>query len=247
MTTGKAIKRRPHVDKESSESDNLRECIIFDCCGCCMHKRFRLLPALLFMNYLAHAYLSFDHPPFIIGNMIADFVKGKQLLQYDENIQRGIRLHRAIDTYTDHHPATRLAKTQLKEAVGAYSGVYTDVIYDHFLANDDTYFTAQSLAGFAENIYEVVAGYHNILPPMFQQVFSHMRQYNWLVGYRHMDGISKSFNGITRRARYLEVPGSVPFKAFEDHYDTLKDCYVQFFPDLVRYVKSYLEDPDAAA
>ncbi|WP_295127099.1 acyl carrier protein phosphodiesterase [uncultured Chitinophaga sp.] len=179
--------------------------------------------------------------------MIADFVKGKQLLQYAPAVQQGIRLHRAIDSYTDHHPATASAKVCLKGAVGAYSGVYVDVIYDHFLANDEAHFTASSLDTFSQDVYGVLTNHHDMLPPMFQQMFSYMRQHNWLLRYRDMDGISSSFNGITRRAKYLEVPGAVPFKAFEDHYDTLKDCYTQFFPDLLRYAKSYLEEPGSVS
>ncbi|UYQ92541.1 acyl carrier protein phosphodiesterase [Chitinophaga horti] len=178
--------------------------------------------------------------------MIADFVKGKQLLQYPPDVQQGVRLHRAIDAYTDHHPATARAKNCLKPAVGAYSAVYTDIIYDHFLANDPEHFTAQSLETFAGGIYETLAAHHDQLPPVFQQVFSYMRQHNWLLHYRERNGIASSFNGITRRAKYQQVPATVPFKAFEDHYDTLKDCYAQFFPDLLRYVKSYLEAPGGA-
>ena len=30
------------------------------------------------MNYLAHAYLSFNDPEILVGNMISDFVKGKK-------------------------------------------------------------------------------------------------------------------------------------------------------------------------
>jgi hypothetical protein len=29
------------------------------------------------MNYLAHAYLSFNEPDILVGNLISDFVKGK--------------------------------------------------------------------------------------------------------------------------------------------------------------------------
>lgn len=195
------------------------------------------------MNYLAHAYLSFNYEPFIIGNMIADFVKGKQLLEYAPAVQQGVRLHRAIDAYTDHHPATARAKAALKPAVGAYSAVFIDIIYDHFLANDPEHFTAASLETFSQQVYSTLAVHHDELPPVFQQVFSYMRQHNWLLHYRERSGIASSFNGIARRAKYLQASGAEAFKAFEDHYDTLKDCYVQFFPDLLRYVKSYLEAP----
>ena len=58
------------------------------------------------MNYLAHAFLSFNDSGLLIGNMISDFVKGKKQFDYTPDIQKGIRLHRMIDTYTDAHPAT---------------------------------------------------------------------------------------------------------------------------------------------
>ena len=86
------------------------------------------------MNYLAHAYLSFGNADILAGNMISDFVKGKQKFGYSEAIQKGITLHRMIDTFTDSHEATRAAKQYFKPAVGLYSGAFTDVVYDHFLA-----------------------------------------------------------------------------------------------------------------
>ena len=49
------------------------------------------------MNYLAHAFLSFDDPELLVGNMISDFVKGKQKFGYPSGIQEGIALHRAIE------------------------------------------------------------------------------------------------------------------------------------------------------
>jgi acyl carrier protein phosphodiesterase len=56
------------------------------------------------VNYLAHAYLSFDDPEVLTGNMISDFVKGKKKYGYPPRILAGIDLHRAIDEFTDDHP-----------------------------------------------------------------------------------------------------------------------------------------------
>ena len=65
---------------------------------------------LRLMNYLAHAYLSFNIPEILVGNLISDFVKGKRKLDYPPGIRTGITLHRAIDTFTDTHPAIRDVK-----------------------------------------------------------------------------------------------------------------------------------------
>lgn len=191
------------------------------------------------MNYLAHAYLSFNDQSLIVGNMIADYVKGKHWQEYDPGIQQGIQLHRAIDTFTDTHPVTLAAREYFQASCGRYSAVFIDIVYDHFLANDTSIFSEQSLSAFTKQIYRTVAQQHDILPPVFQQVFRHMQQHDWLYGYRFMDGIYKSFSGIVHRAKFLEVTADAPFEVLKQHYDKLADHYSTFFPELVAFVKTY--------
>ena len=84
------------------------------------------------MNLLAHAYLSFGQPQLLVGNMISDYVKGKKQYDYPLGIQQGIRLHRAIDAFTDSHAATAKGKAIFKPAVGLYAGAFMDVVYAIF-------------------------------------------------------------------------------------------------------------------
>ena len=106
------------------------------------------------MNYLAHAYLSFNHEEILVGNMISDFVKGKKKFDYSSGIQKGIALHRAIDAFTDTHKATHAAKQCFRPAVGLYAGAFLDVVYDHFLANDRNEFADdKALLLFTQNTY----------------------------------------------------------------------------------------------
>jgi len=86
------------------------------------------------MNFLAHAYLSGTDPKILIGNLIGDFVKGKQMDAYSEQLKNGIQLHREIDHYTDHHNVTLKSKKRLRSQFRHYSGVIVDMFYDHFLA-----------------------------------------------------------------------------------------------------------------
>src|SRR5437868_2883707 len=96
------------------------------------------------MNFLAHAWLSFHQPEILVGNMISDFIKGKKRFDYIEAVQKGIMLHRNIDTFTDEHEATKQAKQFFKPAVGLYAGAFIDVAYDHFLANDTNEFSNEN-------------------------------------------------------------------------------------------------------
>jgi acyl carrier protein phosphodiesterase len=116
------------------------------------------------LNYLAHAYLSFNHPEILVGNMISDYVKGKKKFDYPAAIQKGITLHRAIDTFTDDHPATKKAKEVFRPHYRLYSGAFVDVVYDHFLATDDREFPGSSLLDFSEQVYKMLGEYLHWFP-----------------------------------------------------------------------------------
>lgn len=192
---------------------------------------------LQYMNYLAHAYLAFHNPQLTVGNMIADFIKGHQWQQYEEGIQRGIQMHRAIDTFTDQHPATLAAREYFQPSCGRYSAVFIDIVYDHFLATDKTIFSETSLADFVQQVYKILQANHSILPPAFQQMFEYMQAQNWLYNYRKKEGMYKSFSGIVRRAKFLKVTADAPYAVLEDHYEELAAYYRIFFPEIITYIK----------
>lgn len=192
------------------------------------------------MNFLAHAYLSFHDPELLTGNMMADFVRGRQILSFGPGIRQGIRLHRDIDTFTDHHAETRKAAGYLREACGRYSGVFVDVIYDHFLALDPRFFNPATLAAFSRETYRTLAGYEPVFPPRFARVFHYMRSQDWLTGYGETEKVGFAFQGIYRRAAYLpESDGAL--RALERHYDALRTCAYAFLPDVIGFTRGRLD------
>lgn len=198
------------------------------------------------MNYLAHAVLSFGDPEIVTGNMISDFVKGRKKLLYPPVIQKGIQLHRLIDSFTDQHPATREAKRFFQPVYRLYSGAFIDIVYDHFLANDKTEFpSVPVLLNFTRSVYHDLGQHTTFLPPGFAAMFPHMQKQNWLFNYRLITGIHKSFNGLIMRAKYIhQVEPAIGI--FARNYDSLKDCYERFFPELKQYAISTLRDLRAA-
>ena len=109
------------------------------------------------MNFLAHAYLSFNQPGILTGNMISDFVKGRKKFDFTPMVQKGIALHRAIDEFTDFHPVTQNAKVFFKKDYRLYSGAFVDVVYDHFLALDKAQFAAYGgLLQFSQKVYDML-------------------------------------------------------------------------------------------
>ena len=194
------------------------------------------------MNYLAHAYLSFNHPGIAVGNMISDFVKGRSKFNYPEAIQNGISLHRAIDEFTDAHPATKKAKEIFRPAYRLYSGAFVDVVYDHFLALDDNEFKdKERLMAFSLQVYETLEQNFFLLPAPFQKLFPYMKQHNWLFNYQYPQGIEKSFAGLAHRAAYINESDTA-FSLFNTNYNELKDCYTMFFPSVKKFSSEYISN-----
>lgn len=191
------------------------------------------------MNYLAHAYLSYNEPQILVGNMISDFVKGKQKFGYPVSIQKGIQLHRDIDAFTDAHPATAKAKEFFRPDYRLYSGPIMDVVYDHFLASDASVFSDDSLHLLTTNSYRILEMNTVHLPPHFLTVLTYMKAENWLYNYRTREGIQKALRGMVRRAVYIS-DSTKAIEIFNEHYDELRNCYTSFFPDVKQMAKQKL-------
>lgn len=173
--------------------------------------------------------------------MISDFVKGKKKFDYPAEVQQGIHLHREIDRFTDEHEATREAKQVFRPAYRLYSGAFTDVVYDHFLANDETEFSEETLFDFAKETYAELDRQAGWMPERFAHMFPYMKQQNWLFNYRTRWGIKKSMGGLVRRAAYLEDYHTA-YIVFEDHYQLLEDCYRHFWAQVKPFAKRIFDE-----
>lgn len=188
------------------------------------------------MNFLGHAYLSFNHPQILAGNIISDFVKGRTQYDYSPQIQAGIRLHRSIDAFTDSHWATKKAQEVFRKDYRLYSGPFVDIIYDHYLANDTTVFENDSLKDFSLNVYALLEEQSFSLPQRFLSVLPYMKEQNWLLNYRTKEGIEKSLQGLVRRSAYIS-DHLTGYRLFNDNYALLGECYNSFFEDVKTHAK----------
>lgn len=191
------------------------------------------------MNYLAHAYLSFDKEPILIGNMIADYVKGKQIDKYPDDIKQGIIQHRHIDNFTDSHPTVKETKYIFRQSAGRYDASFLDIAYDYFLANNTTYKPSQGWLQFTLDSYNIIDNYSELLPADFTHTYKYMKDENWLYNYRQKKIIRKNFIRFANHLSYLPQKDHLDiFHAFEDNIEQLQSSFDSFFPDLIAYVQS---------
>lgn len=193
------------------------------------------------MNYLAHVFLSGNDEALLLGNFIADAVKGKQLELYPSDVARGIRLHRLIDAYTDTHPVVSETKARLRPHFRKYAPVVADLYFDHFLASRFNEFSTEPLEAYTSRVYTLINRHLASLPERVQHFFPYMMRQNWLLSYAEVTGIAQALGGLSRRTSFDSGMERAGEELLENYtlYDT---DFTLFFPELIAYVGEVLPE-----
>mgnify|MGYP000462540516 CR=1 FL=1 len=183
------------------------------------------------MNFLAHIYLSGSSDLIKIGNFMADGVRGNQYLAFNSEIQKGIVLHRAIDTFTDAHPLFRKCTKRLHSEYHHYSGVIVDVFFDHFLAKNWNSYSEEPLEDFVANFYASLTTYENYLTEKAKMMQPYMIEQNWLLNYRSIDGIEKILTQMDRRTKNVSMMRN-SVTELKLYYSEFEQDFTHFFEEL---------------
>ena len=187
------------------------------------------------MNFLSHLYLSGESEGLIIGNFIADSIKGSAFNSFPEEIQKGIILHRKIDTFTDTHPIVEISKTRLRPKYKKYASVIVDIYYDHYLAINWENYSNKSLDQYTKNIYLLIDKHKHTFPLKSQLFTKYMLEYNILSAYANFEGIEKVLNGMSRRASFVSNM-EYAIQDLKEHYPLFEKEFKEFFPELQKFV-----------
>jgi acyl carrier protein phosphodiesterase len=190
------------------------------------------------MNFLAHVFLSGNDQQSMIGNFIADSVKGKEILTYSYEIQQGIKFHRFIDTYTDTHTIISEAKKIIAPYFGKYNAVVIDIYMDHFLAKDWNGYSNVPLVAFSQSVYSILETNKSILPDRLQEMLPYMIKQDWLSNYAYFHGMEQVFKGMSKRASFISHMEDAT-EILKIHYIEFQKCFDHFFPDLMIAAKQF--------
>ncbi|MDI5897506.1 acyl carrier protein phosphodiesterase [Flavobacterium sp. LB2P84] len=186
------------------------------------------------MNFLAHIYLSGDNDLIKIGNFMADGIRGKHFESYPLEIQKGIILHRAIDTFTDAHPIFRQSTKKLHEKYHHYAGVIVDVFYDHFLAKNWNTYSDEKLEEFVERFYQSLHNNPDILSDRTKGMMPYMIEHNWLVSYQTVDGINRILTQMDQRTKN-ESKMRFATNELSEFYPEFEKEFTDFFQELILF------------
>ena len=188
----------------------------------------------IFLNFLAHIYLSGENKNIALGNLIGDMVKGKAYENYETNMRTGLVLHRAIDEFTDQHKLFLQSKRLITPDFNRYAGIVLDIYFDHFLARHWEEYCQRDLQEYVNEMYILLIKKYRILPLRAQQITPFMIIRNWLGNYGYEKPLHHIFLGMNRRT---QKKGNMD-KAIEvlrSNYSPLEENFLLFFDDLKEF------------
>lgn len=194
------------------------------------------------MNYLAHLFLSDGTPESLLGNLMGDFVKGKDTyLHLPPAVRRGIELHRKVDAFTDHHPIVHRSIQRLDESWGHWRGVIVDVYYDHLLATTWERYTSEPFSQFISHVHAVLWGNEELMPPRMRDTSRCLVANDRLRSYARLSGIAATLYWISERIferpRHYDVRLEQALPDLREKHDELASDFALFFPEAIRFAR----------
>lgn len=183
------------------------------------------------MNYLAHAYLSPDDPYILMGNLWGDLLRPKDYIELHPQVMKGVTLHKAIDAYTDQHPAVEAIVNLLRPYQGKYTPVVADVLMDYMLSKNWASYHDTSVEAFCHKQYAIVDQFLPHIPERLHTRIQRMRTRHWLESCKDRDTLRGALFMLSQRASFENnIPGALT--AYDRHAGEIDRLFTTFFEEL---------------
>lgn len=197
------------------------------------------------MNFLAHLALSGNREGIMMGNYIGDFIKGKltptRTASWSDEYRVGVELHRFIDSFTDMHPTVLRAKRLLSQTHPKVAGVALDIYYDYFLANHFSEFYEEDLTQFVQHSYALILKNRAMIPEAMVPMAEAMIRHDWLLHYKTIPGIRRSFEGLANRFPFMAAIREAEIELVRNER-VYEDSFLEFYPSLKVASQEFIEE-----
>jgi acyl carrier protein phosphodiesterase len=182
------------------------------------------------MNHLAHFKLAAGSADLLIGNMLADEVRGRLSDRFSPGIAAGIQLHRSIDAFTDAHPLVQASHARLDKPYRRYGGMSKSWQHYHTESLED--FCTRSLS-------EVLLHADQLSESSLRRV-KHMQANRSMEKYGSTAFIERSFEYLSGKLK-RDNPLASGFTQFEKHAQSLEADFTAFFPELMTFSNNWVQ------
>jgi acyl carrier protein phosphodiesterase len=194
------------------------------------------------MNYLGHLILSGEDQELQLANLYGDFFKGSRYELLPKKVMRGIKLHRGIDHFVDHHPISKQLLKQLYPVLPKIAPIALDLFFDHLLAKHWEKFHHQSLTQFSEEFFSFALdpNNHHFSDPefhyssRFMELLEIMHRGDWLNNYQLEEGLTFACTGLSQRISFENNLHEGP-AVFARHHMLLTEGFFAFMEDAFQH------------
>ena len=183
------------------------------------------------MNHLAHLFLAPNSPEARIGSVLGDFVRGVDLSTFPADVVYGVEHHRAVDSFTDSHPAVLESKRLFSKRRRRFAGVALDILYDHYLLRHWCRFAETDRDRFIEQVYGELEDYQHLMPETMALVTRRMVTHDWFGAYQSLDNIGHALDRVASRIRFANRFDGIIEEIYQ-HEEELEANFLVFFPEL---------------
>ncbi len=201
------------------------------------------------MNYLGHLFFSNGDHQLMMANLFGDFVKGKDYTDLPDIIQKGVKLHREIDDFIDHHPEITKLRIHLYAKLPKIAGIAIDLYMDHILAKKWNNYSSVDLESFVNGFFEFALNPENQFirernkvyryPKRYLDLLQLMNERNWILRYRQMEGLKMASSGLSKRISFQNELHLAP-KVFIEEEKLIQSVFERFMTDAQHYFDNYV-------
>lgn len=190
------------------------------------------------MNFLAHLHLAKLADSSLLGNLMADFVRGNPDGLYSADVVSGIRMHRRVDVMTDSLPEVKVARDFFRPDYRRVAAITLDVVWDHFLSlHWDKLCPETPLPVFINQCRLAIEPHLRETPERFQSLNTYLWPQRWMERYAELPFIGDVLQGMAnRRPRLAALAGS--FYDVSQQYEHLERQFWQFYPQMMQQARN---------
>ena len=168
------------------------------------------------------------------GNLTADFCREKG----SEAFQRGVRLHRRIDSFTDSHAEVIQARPLFTGKLRRFSSVLVDLVFDLCLSRTwSQWCPDEPRLDFIDRHLASFLQVSDQIPAPASLVIHAMQKGRWMHAYDDISGIEATISRIVhRRPKFAPMLDAAPVIA--ERYEDLHRQFLRFYPHLLVTMRS---------
>ena len=103
--------------------------------------------------------------------------------EFPAEVVKGIRMHRAVDYYTDSHEVFKSARNLISPDRRRFTGIVVDIFYDHFLCIHWSDYCDIPFEKFIASVYHALDRHPEWRVGRLADIYPMMRDEDWLMRY----------------------------------------------------------------